>query len=239
MVPTQKTTENQPVMTNPAYIPTRDAPLGDWATNFSNLLTASPATYGLTAGDATTVASAVDAYTTALATATAPETRTPPAIAAKNEARADMLAIVQPRAVLISSNASVSAENKTAIGVTVRSSVRTPVVAPSVAPLLSVDSVNTNTVSLRYANAETPTSKAAPRGCAGCDIVGVYGTSPTPDVSNAQPLAALTKSPGVISTSGHTGETLTIWARWRTARGVQGGAVGYSPWSNPVTVVAN
>lgn len=239
MVSARKTIENQHIMRNPPYIPTQDQPLAEWASNFSNLLTASPATYGLTAGDATAVASAVGAYTTALTTVLTPETKTPPAVAAKNEARADMLAIVQPKAVLISGNASVSAENKTAIGVTVRSSVRTPVVAPTVAPLLSVDSVNTNTVRLRYANAETPTSKAAPLGCGGVELVAVYGATPTPDVNNASPIGALTKSPGVISTAGHTGEMITIWARWRTKNGIQGGVVGYSPWSTPVTVVAN
>ena len=47
--------------TYPTYIPAKDALFATWLENFSTLLTAAPATYGLTAPDAT----AVDAVNTA------------------------------------------------------------------------------------------------------------------------------------------------------------------------------
>ena len=40
----------------PPYIPARNANLIAWAANFSTLITASPGTYGLLAGDATAIA---------------------------------------------------------------------------------------------------------------------------------------------------------------------------------------
>ena len=36
-----------------SYLPTREPELRDWVVNFSNLITAAPATYGLVAADAT------------------------------------------------------------------------------------------------------------------------------------------------------------------------------------------
>lgn len=226
-------------MTSPSYIPTTIALLIPWATNFATLLTAAPGDYGLTAGDASAAQTSVDNYVTAQNTALNPPTRTSATIAAASQAKADMLAVIRPRAVLISQNASVTDEAKADIGVTIRSSVRTPVTAPTVAPVLSLIGVRTNAVDLRYLNAETPNSKAAPRGCGGVELVIFYGSSPNPTPEMGVLVASPTKSPAVIDTSGHSGQTATVWARWRTKNGVQGGKVGYSPYSAPLVFVAN
>ena len=50
-----------------SYIPSRDAELGQWWTNFSTLISGSPGTYGLVAGDAANIATYVNVFTTALA----------------------------------------------------------------------------------------------------------------------------------------------------------------------------
>lgn len=226
-------------MQNPPYYPTRITDLLPWAGNFATLLTANPATYGLTVGDASACQAAYDAWEPVQAQALEPATRTSAIVAQAAQLRADMAAVLQPRATLISQNASVTAEDKTAIGVTLRSSVRTPVTAPTVAPLLSLEAVRTNAVAIRYANAETPNSKAAPRGCGGVEIVGVYGTAPATDPTEGAILGRITKSPGQINTAGHQGQTLTIWCRWVTKNGIAGGQVGYSPFSIPLVVVCN
>ena len=44
------------------YIPVKDADLANWLDNFSALITASPATYGLVAGDAVAIAAQVAAW---------------------------------------------------------------------------------------------------------------------------------------------------------------------------------
>lgn len=226
-------------MRNPPYIPARIADLQAWGANFNALLNANPASFGLTSGDAAAVEAAFDAWNAVQVQALDPGTRTPALVAQAADLKADFLAVVRPRAVLISQNASVSPENKTAIGVTLRSSVRTPVTAPAVAPLLSLVAVGTNMVQIRYANAETPNSKAAPLGCGGVEVWGVFGEAAASDPSEGAVLTTMTKSPGVIPTPGQKGKYLTLWSRWRTKQGVQGGQVGYSPFSDPLVVVCN
>lgn len=66
-----------------------------------------------------------------------------------------------------------------------------------------------------------------------------YGSSPNPTPEMGVLVASPTKSPSVIDTSGHSGQTATVWARWRTKNGILGGKVGYSPYSAPLVFVAN
>ena len=72
----------------PDYIPSSDGPALDWMQNFSALITAAPATYGLVAADATAIAAAVSAFDTALTAAIDPATRTKVTVITKNENRA-------------------------------------------------------------------------------------------------------------------------------------------------------
>ena len=94
------------------YIPQRDSLLLPWALNFSTLITASPATYGLLAGDATAIAAVYSAYNTAYGLAINPATRTPVTVANKDTAKITMLATIRPYAQSISLNAGVSPANR-------------------------------------------------------------------------------------------------------------------------------
>src|SRR3954467_6589768 len=100
----------------PTYIPQTDSGLDVWASNFSTLLTAAPTTYGLTSGNATTVASVYTTWHAAYLAAADKPSRTPIKVQAKNTAKTNLLAIVRPFAQQIRANASVTDENKVAIG---------------------------------------------------------------------------------------------------------------------------
>jgi hypothetical protein len=223
---------------NPSYIPSTESEFQTWADNFATLLAANPATYGLTSGDAASVTAANEEYQAAFVVANNPATRTSPAIAQRASLRAALTAIVRPKAVLISSNQSVTPDDKLAIGVTLRTGARTPVTAPTVAPTLDVESVQIGTVTLRYGNAETPNSKAAPRGCGGVEVWAVWNPSDTSQPMDGVLLGIATKSPVVMPTSTHNATPCRVWVRWRTKNGVAGGVAGVSPFSAAVDFVS-
>ena len=81
------------------YIPSRDSMLANWLTNFSTLLTASPATYGQSSATASAVATAVAAWSAAYALVTSPSTKTAMTVAAKNTERSTCSRSVARRSV--------------------------------------------------------------------------------------------------------------------------------------------
>jgi hypothetical protein len=87
-----------------SYIPPRDTELGQWVGNFSALITASPGTYGLLAGDAAAIAAYANAFTGALAVVNNPATKTKATVANKDGAKATMLEIVRPYAMQVRNN---------------------------------------------------------------------------------------------------------------------------------------
>lgn len=226
-------------MPNPPYLPTTIAGLLAWGLNFVTLLSAAPASYGLSAGDATACQDAYDAWEPVQNQALSPDTKTKAITAEAAALKADFLAIVRPRATSISSNASVSAELKTGIGVTLPTSVRTNVTPPTSAPTLSLVAVGVGTVKINYQNPETPNSKKAPRGCGGVALYISFGTAAATDPTSAPLFTRLTKSPGTINVPGQAGKVATIWGRFETKNGVAGGQVGMSPFSAPLVVVCN
>lgn len=223
-------------MQNP-YVPSTDASFGAWLDNFSTLLTASPTTYGLVAGDAVAVAAVTATWDAAYAAAINPPTRTSVTIAAKDAARTSAEALVRPLAQQISKNAGVANEDKTAIGVALINSGRTPVPTPTTVPGLALVAAIHFQQTLQYRDTSTPTSKAKPPGAIGVDMRLTLGTAPATDPEAAKPLTVATKSPVVLNfTSLDVGKFATYWARWQTRSGT-GGQVLYGDWSAPLTVV--
>ena len=117
-----------------SYIPTRDADLVGWADNFSTLITASPTTYGLTAGDATTISGLVTAWDAAYALAVNPSTRTPSTVADKDSAKGAMLPILRLYAQMIKANAGVSNMDKVCSESTSTTPARRPCRRPAARP---------------------------------------------------------------------------------------------------------
>ena len=208
----------------PPYVPTKDADVDNWATNFSTLLTAAPATYGLVAADATTVAAARLSWHTAYLAAISPSTRTPTTVAAKNVARVNMLAVLRPYAQTISLNAGVSSGNKTAIGVNPRTSVPTPIAAPATNPVLTVDQALTLQHVLRYRDSlSSPSVKSKPYGVVQIQIFAATSATPITDPTLIAFKDQTTKSPALVSwQAGDKGKTAYYTARWVTRAGLVG-----------------
>jgi hypothetical protein len=214
------------------YIPPRDADLDMWAANFSTLITAAPATYGLTSADATTIAAAVLTWHTDYLLVTSPTTKTATAVQNKNAARVSMLATIRPYAQAISLNAGVSTGAKIALGVNPRTSTPTPITAPTTSPVLTAQSTSTAGTIIRYRDATaSPSVKAKPYGVVQVQLYGLASTTPITDPDDLDFQFATTKSPIIVPMAGDAGKTVYFAGRWITKTGLLG------PWSSIISYV--
>lgn len=221
----------------PSYIPAKLIDFANWFANFNSMLTAAPADFGLTAPDAVIVDAVYDPFLAAYNLVVDPATKTSVTVAQKDAARASAEAIVRPYAVLISLNPAVSPEDKVAIGVTLRSTGRTPVPAPTDAPVLSLLSAIPMTATLNYKIAGS-SNKAKPAGSIGVEIKASYGVVPATDPAQCDTLGTFTKSPLTISyAAGVQGKNSTYFARFTTRSGPAGVSQA-GPWSSPLNVIA-
>lgn len=219
-----------------SYIPATDSAFLTWLNNFSSLLTASPATYGLSGADATIVAGVTTTYDSALALATDPSTRTSVTVASKDAARASAEAIVRPYAVSISQNTAVSNGDKVAIGVTVRSNIPTPIPAPVTPPVISLIKANPLVQQLMIRPLGSST-KAKPGGTIAIEVARTVGTVPATDPNQLAIVGQYGKTPLIQNfESADQGKTVTYAARYRTRSG-PGGQSQAGPWSNLVSFV--
>lgn len=211
----------------PPYIPVRDGQMNSWLANFSTLITASPATYGLVAGDATAIAAAVAAWTAAYALVTSPSTKTAATVSAKNTQRVNVLATCRPYAQTIANNAGVSSANKTAVGVNPRTSTPTPITTPTTNPVLTITQAMPLQAVVRYRDATaSPSVKSKPYGAIACQIYATASATPITNPALLAYNANATKSPLIVMWgSGDVGKQGYYAARWVTRKGL------FGPWS--------
>lgn len=223
-------------MASTDYIPATDAGLDNWATNFSTLLTASPATYGLVAGDGTIVAGVFTTWHTAYLAAISPATRTPSQVQTKNDAKFNMLAVVRPYAQEISQNAGVLTDDKIAIGVNPRTNTPTPIAAPGTQPVLAFLAATNLAHQMTYRDETQPeTVKAKPPGVKFCEVHAAVSTSAVID-QNLIPFKGMySKSPFTVTFGAEdVGKQAYYCSRWINDNGLVG------PWSGIVSLtVAN
>jgi hypothetical protein len=217
----------------PSYIPAKEANLNSWLINFSALLSASPSTYGLGPTDATNVAADVAAWTAAYTPILSPSTKTAAAVSAKNSAKVSILAQIRPYAQQISLNAGVTSSAKIAIGVNPRTSVPTPITAPTTAPVLTAQSTSTAGTILRYRDATaSPSVKSKPYGVISIQLWAKASATPITDPTMLAFVENATKSPlTAVMGSGAAGMTVYFAARWQTKKGLVG------PWSSVISYV--
>lgn len=216
-----------------SYIPLTDAACDAWSQNFSTLITAAPATYGLLAADAVAIAAAVSLYHasyliaglsgTPPKTPLSPATRTPVTIATKDAQKAAMLALLRIYAIAIRNNAGVTDTAKTNLQLTIPKTTPTPIPAPVTFPILSLVAVTPGVVTLAMRDSATPTVRRKPFGAIGAQIITILGPSVPAGPTLAGFNSNQTKTPFELGFgSGDAGKLVYCWARWYTRRGLVG-----------------
>lgn len=168
------------------FIPRTDAALLAYSANFSTLMTASPTTYGCTAGMATTLATKQAFYATCLEAATNPATRGGSTVFAKDNARRDLVAYIRQLARTVQGTASVTDQQKFDLGVTVRKTVISPIPVPSQSPTLVVKSTNLNIVRVELRTMSGPgvSQRGKPPGVTGAAVFSYVGATPPIDIED-------------------------------------------------------
>lgn len=209
------------------YIPAKDGGFNAWFNNFSTLITAAPATYGLLASDATAIAAEYTAWSTAYGLVTSPSTKTAATVSAKNITKVAALALVRSYAQMIANNAGVSAANKTALGLNPRTSTPQPITAPTTYPALTIVSASSLQQILKYKDSVNgATSKSKPYGVVQVQVFCSPSATAITDPTQLAFQQAVTKSPFPATFgSGAVGEKAYYAARYVTRKGLVG------PWS--------
>jgi hypothetical protein len=203
------------------------------AQDFSTKISATPAAFGLLAGDATQLASDVLAWSAAYELATDPATRTKVVVQDKSTKEAIGIARMRSYGKRITANLSVTDAQKVALGLNVRNPHPTPRPAPATRPVLSVVSTSGQTLRIRMTDELTPTKKAKPPFVTDAEVFYFIGENPPADLVLWHYEGQATRSvfdltlPGTLA----TGTKVWIAARWTNGRG-EAGAV-----STPVSAV--
>jgi hypothetical protein len=162
------------------FLPRTDAGLLASAEAFSSQISAAAASFGVPAGTATSLASTVSDYADAYAAATNESTRTKGKIAAKNTARAALRSACSDVAKLVYGTATVTDEQLTDLGLTVRDVSPSPVPPPALAPLLTLLLVVGRVAKYKIADAAEPNTRRRPANAIGATILSYVGATPPP-----------------------------------------------------------
>jgi hypothetical protein len=152
-----------------SYLPASQSGYAIWGANFDAIVTASPATYGVTAPQMVTWANAFTVFTGAKAISDNPSTRTPVTVqdtlTAFQLSRAATSFIV---GVIQASNLPSDAD-LTSAGLTIRKTTKTPIAAPTATPDLSVERITPQSMIIRLKELGA-LGNALPAGAVGYEV---------------------------------------------------------------------
>jgi hypothetical protein len=211
-----------------SWYPTKDSLLLPFAQNISTRISATPAVYGVLAGDATLTATLVGNLATALPIAQNPATRTSVTVAAKDIARASLIA--QLKYLYKKFNAALlSADKREELGLPIKDVTPSPIPAPSTRPVVNITQVVGRTLSLRVADELTPSKRGRPYGTSGLEVFSF--AAPSSAVENPPSDLGLWKFEGLstralfdvsFANSIAIGTRVWICCRWYSQRGEAG-----------------
>lgn len=156
------------------FLPTADGALLQFAQNFSNLLTANFAAYGLTTSVASTYSSKFNTYKTALGLASADATRGKSTVYAKNVAKQDLIGYTRLVAGQIGRTMTVTNQQREDLGLIVRKK-PTPVPAPTTRPSVELISAIMRMVDIRVFDISTQFKRSKAPNTIGAKVYTFVG----------------------------------------------------------------
>ena len=213
------------------FIPSGDQALRAFAENFSALITANPTSYGVTAAIATVLAGKYSAYETALAAATAPETRGGSTVLAKDIARLDLVSYCRAVARAVQGSMTVTNQQRYDLGLTVRDAEPTPIPPPAMAPGIIIGATSGNTGGLRLIDPANPTRRGKPPGVEGASVFSYVGASAPAELTDWTFEGNTTRTAVQVLFPATTPPGAKVWftAFWYNPRAQRG------PTATPVT----
>lgn len=217
------------------FIPSKNADLVPYLVSCSAVIFASPTTYGLTSGQASTFQTQAENVQTLFAAISDPSTRTSVNIADFNTAKALAISTCRQYNQIAQLSGATSAE-LVAAGFPVRDTTRSPQTPVTESVEMILVSAVPEQVRITTRNPATPTSKAKPANTGAVQLAIAVGTVAAVDPDQATEMRFYTRSPLTLSTSAEQrGKVLTVFARYES-KGTIGGIKVYGPWSTPLVV---
>lgn len=206
-----------------SYIPASDGGFNTWIASFSSQITATPTAFGLVAGQATALAALVTTWNTAYAAATNPLTRTSAAVQSKDTARAAAESYARSLANIVQGYPSITDTQLNALGLTVRSTTRTPIGPPATSPVISILGIVNRSARLAIADETSPDTKARPFGVVGLQLFyQVAGVAPL-DTTGMTYAGLVTRTPIALELpEAASGKLVYMLGRWVNAKGQVG-----------------
>lgn len=212
------------------FVPTSDADLIAWVSNFLSSANSNLAALGLTADNLTPVQDAAGNFETDFAANNAAQASAQGARQNKDDSRAALVALIRPLVRLIQAGATVKDSHRQSLGLNVKSTSRAAAAAPTSRPVATVDTSQRLRHVISFVDEQTPGSRAKPAGVMGCEIWVSLGPTPPVDASECRYLATDTATPYTAEYAGADGGKIAHYLlRWVNTRGKRG------PWSQTVS----
>ena len=206
------------------FFPGREADIVTWTNNFATLITANAVSYGLTAAQAASYSARSQDFIAKHQAANDPSTRSPSAIVAKDMSKALLAAEARLLARIVQATPTVTPQQKSDLGLTIRDQEPTPIPPPGAAPGLVVVSAAGNAVRIRLHDSVNPTRRGKPDGVAGASVFSFVGATPPAELSAWTFEGNLTRTTADVLFPAGTAPGAKVWlcARWFNPR-AQGG----------------
>jgi hypothetical protein len=208
------------------FLPKRESELLTWSTNFSLKITAAPTDYGLVAAQATAYAALHSTFSAAYLAANDPSTRTPSSIVAKDTAKDALIANARSLARIVQATPTVTDEQKSDLGLTVRDVGPSPINPPADAPGMDIVSAVVRTVKIRLHDSANPTRRGKPAGVAGASVFSYVGATPPAEIASWKFEGNTTRTVVDVEFAADVASGATVWlcAFWYNPRAQSGPA---------------
>lgn len=212
------------------YIPRSDAEFDRWQQTLLQHLGKDKAKYNVADATLTALGDAQTGWTNALNNHTNAQANAEAMRQAKDTARREFEAQLRAQARQVQNSPATTDADRAALGLTVPSTSRTPVAAPTTRPVAQVDTSQRLRHTISFTDEQTPTTRRKPDGVRGCEIWVKVGDPAPTDPAQLRFLALDTASPYVAEYDGaHANQIAHYMLRWLSSRGEHG------PWSQTVS----
>ncbi len=214
------------------YLPTRDAALITWATNFDQKVRAAYTDLGLSTDQATELTAALLLFSANHQTANNPDTRSPTAIIAKDGARHALVQLIRSLARIIHAHPAVTDVERSELGLSLRDRSQSPIPAPTIAPGLDIISAVGRTIHLRLHESSASLRRGKPRGVAAAGFYSSIGAAPPAELDDwhFHGHASRTRVSLAFAAEIPPGALIWLTARWLNPRMQPG------PLAHPVSI---
>lgn len=205
------------------YIPASDAELLAFGNNYLAAITATPAIWGLSAGDVAGMNDVTSGFSDDLGNHITAQAQAKMKRQAKDASRRDLIALLRSQIRRVQAHPGVNDMMRAELGITIPDLVPTPIPAPTTAPILTVDFSNRGEHSVNFKDELTPNSKAKPAGVVGCAIYRKVTDVQPAGISTMEYVGTSSSSPQrLVYEESQYGSQVFYVGFWETAKGLRG-----------------